>query len=71
MVPHHRGAITMAEAVLERTRDPELRKLATEIITAQKREIREMNRFRVLEYGAPAPDSPQAKPHGGDHGGER
>jgi uncharacterized protein (DUF305 family) len=68
MVPHHRGAIAMAEAVLKASRDPELRKLATEIITAQKREIREMNRFREREFGGPAPEADIPSPHAG-HGG--
>lgn len=53
MVPHHRGATRMTEAVLARTRDTELRTLAQGIISAQKREIREMNDFREREYGGP------------------
>jgi len=50
MVPHHRGAVAMAKAVLERTRDGELRKLAEEIVSAQRREIATMKEVRERRY---------------------
>jgi uncharacterized protein (DUF305 family) len=39
MIPHHRGAVDMAKIVLEHGKDPELRKLAQDIISSQDKEI--------------------------------
>lgn len=39
MIPHHQGAIDMAEIVLKYGKDPETSKLAEEIIKAQTSEI--------------------------------
>jgi len=39
MMPHHQGAIDMAKTVLAFGKDPEVRKLAEEIVKAQESEI--------------------------------
>ena len=69
MVPHHQGAVKMAEAVLKQTDDAELKKLAQAIIDAQMREIDEMNAFRTEKYGGPVPERDAggaSEEHGGD-----
>ena len=39
MIPHHQGAIDMAQAVLRYGRDQQMRRLAQEIIVEQQQEI--------------------------------
>ncbi len=39
MIPHHQGAIDMAEEALKSAKHPEMKQLATDIIEAQQREI--------------------------------
>lgn len=51
MVPHHEGAIRMAEDALSKATHPEIKNLAQNIIGAQKKEIAEMGRWRHQWYG--------------------
>ncbi|MDQ4128296.1 MAG: DUF305 domain-containing protein [Actinomycetota bacterium] len=62
MIPHHRAAVPMAEAVLQETDRPEVRRLASAIIASQKAEI-EVMRELLAERGA----KPDSHAHGGHH----
>ncbi len=42
---HHQGAIDMAQAELRGGKDPQMRKMANEIIAAQKKEIAQIDKF--------------------------
>ena len=53
MVPHHQGAIDMALAVLRHGRNPQIRRLAQEVIVTQQQEIAVMH----LAVGQPVPPS--------------
>lgn len=51
MIPHHEGAVTMAEDLKEKSRRPELLALADEIIASQQAEIDQMQQWRQDWYG--------------------
>lgn len=50
MIPHHEGAVTMAKDVLSKSKRPEIKKLAQEIIQAQNTEIKQMQQWRKAWY---------------------
>ena len=50
MIPHHQGAVEMAQEVLSKSQRPEMKKLAQDIITAQNREIEQMKQWRKAWY---------------------
>lgn len=45
MIPHHQGAIEMARVVLRHGADPDMRRLAEDIIRTQEAEIAELRAF--------------------------
>jgi uncharacterized protein (DUF305 family) len=51
MVPHHRGAVEMAEVALENAEHEEIRRLSEEIVSAQEAEIRELKSIKEEEFG--------------------
>jgi hypothetical protein len=66
MVPHHQGAIDMAQAELRYGRNEQLRRLAQEIIVTQQQEIAAMRLAlgQPLPPSVPSPDQPAAAPTG-------
>ncbi|HBE32819.1 MAG TPA: DUF305 domain-containing protein [Cyanobacteria bacterium UBA11368] len=50
MIPHHEGALTMAQDALKKTKRPEIKKLAQEIVTSQQKEIDQMQQWGKAWY---------------------
>jgi uncharacterized protein (DUF305 family) len=64
MIPHHQGAVVMANAELKHGKDPALKTLAHHIISAQQREISQMRKQL-----ANAPAAPKMGMHATGHSG--
>ncbi len=50
MIPHHQGAVTMAQDAIQKSQRPELQKYAKSIVTAQQQEIDMMTKWRSQWY---------------------
>jgi uncharacterized protein (DUF305 family) len=50
MIPHHEGALVMAQDLAQKTKRPELQKLAKDVISAQTKEIAQMKQWRQDWY---------------------
>ncbi len=50
MIPHHEGAVTMAQDALSKSKRPEIKKLAQSIISSQQKEIEQMKQWRQAWY---------------------
>ncbi len=55
MIPHHEGAIAMANLALQKAKRPEIKTLATAIIAAQTAEIQSMNNWYQDWFGSTVP----------------
>ncbi|MGL5064903.1 MAG: DUF305 domain-containing protein [Microcoleus sp.] len=50
MIPHHEGALVMAQDALKKSQRPEMKKLSQEILASQKQEIEQMKQWRKAWY---------------------
>jgi uncharacterized protein (DUF305 family) len=51
MIPHHEGAVKMAEHALEHSQREELKEMARKMIDGQKQEIEQLKQMRAEWYG--------------------
>ncbi|ABB57180.1 DUF305 domain-containing protein [Synechococcus elongatus] len=56
MIPHHEGAIAMADLAISQAKHPELQALARAIQTSQTQEVRDMQTWYRRWYGSTVPD---------------
>ncbi|MBE9171102.1 DUF305 domain-containing protein [Pleurocapsales cyanobacterium LEGE 06147] len=56
MIPHHEGAVAMADLALNRAKHPELKQLAQTIKTTQNQEIEQMRTWYRQKYGTDVPN---------------
>ena len=68
MVPHHQGAIDMAELVLVHGQDPLVRQVADEIIASQRSEIDSMRARLEILHGRKLSESPDFPAYSGTRG---
>jgi uncharacterized protein (DUF305 family) len=61
MIPHHQGAVDMANLALSKAKHPELKKLAQAIKTSQTQEIQEMKGWYKTWYGTDVSTTNQIK----------
>jgi uncharacterized protein (DUF305 family) len=57
MIPHHRAGVVMAQSILDRTQQPEVRALAQSIIDAQTSEIALMQEYLQQKGFPPVPEA--------------
>lgn len=70
MIPHHDGAITMAEVALERSKRSEIISLANGIIEAQQKEISDMRGWYQSWFGSTPPEGGMGMMHMGSMEGD-
>jgi uncharacterized protein (DUF305 family) len=50
MIPHHQGAVTIAQDALSQSKRPEIQTLSNDTIASQKSEISQMEQWRKAWY---------------------
>ena len=68
MIPHHEGAVQMADLALKLSKRPEIRKLAESIKSDQTREIAQMKSWYKQWYGTEVPAVATMNHSGMNHG---
>jgi len=65
MIPHHEGAVAMAKLALEKSKRPEIKTLATDIIADQNKEIADMTGWYKNWFGNNVPKASGGMMSGG------